>query len=74
MSSESDFAISYYLIKLKPSAHEETLKCIAVWSRNKTSDWLSSETESERKGSMGLTRSCSGDKARELLLKQNIEK
>lgn len=46
--SERDMAILDNLLKVKPSARPITLETILMWSRNKPSDWLSTQSENDK--------------------------
>lgn len=46
--SERDMAILDNFLKVKPSARPITLATILMWSRNKPSDWLSTQSENDK--------------------------
>lgn len=49
--SEKDFAQLDILVNLKPSASTTSYEAIFMWSNNKTSRWIETTTENEKKKS-----------------------
>jgi len=54
--SESDFAIFDFAVRKMPNASVETFKTITMWARNKTNEWLTSKSVSEKEELMKTAR------------------